>query len=121
MTRDANGVSEVKYKNFVEQCVGHPEEKGRCRVLGIAGELFSHEDLWDRWALQRLLYTVDATGIMSSGVTHGEVLRTGEQDHRPNINSGANVWTGPLKFRDHHPIELPRANLRTGSRCGVIY
>ena len=42
MMRDANRVSEVKYKNFVEQCVGH--------LPGNAGRLFFHENLWDRWS-----------------------------------------------------------------------
>ena len=48
--RDANRVSEVKYTNFVEQCVRHPEEKEMCQVLGNAGRLFLHENLWDRWS-----------------------------------------------------------------------
>ena len=42
MMRDANRVSEVKYKNFVEQWVRH--------LLGNAGRLFLHETLWDRWS-----------------------------------------------------------------------
>ena len=42
MMRDANRVSEVKYKNFVEQCVRH--------LPGNAGRLFLHENLWDRWS-----------------------------------------------------------------------
>ena len=37
MMRDAHRVSEVKYKNFVEQCVRH--------LLGNAGRLFLHENL----------------------------------------------------------------------------
>ena len=48
MMRDANRVSEVKYKNFVEQCVRHLEKKEMCQVLGNAGKLFLHENLWDR-------------------------------------------------------------------------
>ena len=42
MMRDANRVSEVKYKNFVEQCVRH--------LPGNAGRLFLHENLWDWWS-----------------------------------------------------------------------
>ena len=42
MMRDANRVSEVKYKKFVEHCVRH--------LLGNAGRLFLHENLWDRWS-----------------------------------------------------------------------
>ena len=42
MTRDANRVSEVKHKNFVEQCVRH--------LPGNAGRLFLHENLWDKWS-----------------------------------------------------------------------
>ena len=42
MMRDANRVSEVKYKNFVEQCVRH--------LPGNAGRLFLHENLWYRWS-----------------------------------------------------------------------
>ena len=42
MMRDANRVGEVKYKNFVEQCVRH--------LPGNAGRLFLHENLWDRWS-----------------------------------------------------------------------
>ena len=30
LMRNANRVSEVKHKNFVEQCVRHPEEKEMC-------------------------------------------------------------------------------------------
>ena len=48
MMWDAARVSEVKYKNFVEQCVRHPEEKEMCQVLGNAGRLFLHENLWNR-------------------------------------------------------------------------
>ena len=40
--RDANRVSEVKYKNFVEQCVKH--------LPGNAGRLFLHENLWYGWS-----------------------------------------------------------------------
>ena len=40
----------MKYKNFVEQCVRHLEEKGMCQVPGNAGRLFLHENLWDRWS-----------------------------------------------------------------------
>ena len=42
MMRDANIVSEVKYKNFVEQCVRH--------LSGNAGVLLLHENLWNRWS-----------------------------------------------------------------------
>ena len=35
-------MSEVKYKNFVEQCVRH--------LPGNAGRLFLHENLWDTWS-----------------------------------------------------------------------
>ena len=48
MMRDANRVSEVKYKNFVEQCVRHPKEKEMCQVLVNAGRLFLHENRWER-------------------------------------------------------------------------
>ena len=47
--RNANRVSEVKYKNFVEQCVRHSEEKEMYQVLGNAGRMFLNENLWDRW------------------------------------------------------------------------
>ena len=50
MLRDANRVSEVKYKNFVERCVRHLEEKEMCQVPGNAGRLFLQENLWDRWS-----------------------------------------------------------------------
>ena len=50
MMRDANRVSEVKYKNFVEQCVRHLLGKEMCQVPGNAGILFLHENLWDRWS-----------------------------------------------------------------------
>ena len=50
MMGNANRVSEVKHKNFVEQCVRHPEEKEMCQVLGNAGRLFLHGNLWDRWS-----------------------------------------------------------------------
>ena len=50
MMRDANRASEVKYKDFVEQCVRHLEEKEMCQVPGHAGRLFLHETLWDRWS-----------------------------------------------------------------------
>ena len=50
MLRDANRASEVKYKNFVEQCVRHPDKKEMCQVLGNAGKQFLHENLWDRWS-----------------------------------------------------------------------
>ena len=50
MLRDANRVSEVKYKNFVEQCVRHLEEKEVCQVPGNTGILFLHENRWDRWS-----------------------------------------------------------------------
>ena len=50
MMRDANGVSEVKYKNLVERCVIHPEEKEMYKVLRNSGTLFLHENLWDRWS-----------------------------------------------------------------------
>ena len=39
MISDANKVSEVKYKNFVEECVKH--------LPGNAGVLFLHENLWN--------------------------------------------------------------------------
>ena len=39
MMRNANRVSEAKYKNFVEQCVRHLEKKEICQVLGNAGKL----------------------------------------------------------------------------------
>ena len=42
MLRDANRVSGVKYKDFVEQCARH--------LLGNAGRVFLHENLWDRWS-----------------------------------------------------------------------
>ena len=50
MMPNANRVSEVKYKNFVEQCDRHLEEKEMCQVPGNAGRLFLHENLWDRWS-----------------------------------------------------------------------
>ena len=50
MMRDADRVGEVKYKNFVEQCVRHLEKTEMCQVLGNAGKLFLHENLWDRWS-----------------------------------------------------------------------
>ena len=50
MMRNSNRVSEVKYKNFVEQCVRHLEEKEVCQVPGNAGRLFLHENQWDRWS-----------------------------------------------------------------------
>ena len=50
LMRNANRVSEVKHKNFVEQCVRHPEEKEMCQVLGNAGRWFLHGNLWDRWS-----------------------------------------------------------------------
>ena len=40
MTRDADRVSPVKYKNLVAQYVTYHEEVGMC--------MFLHEDLWDR-------------------------------------------------------------------------
>ena len=43
-------MSKVKYDILVQRCVRHPEEKGMCQVLGHAGRLFLHEDLWDRWS-----------------------------------------------------------------------
>ena len=48
--RDVYRVGEVKYKNFVEQCLRHLEKKEMCQVLGSAGKPFLHENLWDRWS-----------------------------------------------------------------------
>ena len=50
MMRNANRLSEVKYKNFVEQCVRHLEEKEMWQVSENAGRLFLRETLWDRWS-----------------------------------------------------------------------
>ena len=44
-----NGVSEVKYENFVERCVKRVEEKEMYEIQSNAGRMFLHEDLWDRW------------------------------------------------------------------------
>ena len=40
MMRDANRVSEVKYRNFVGRCVKHLEEKEMCQMSGNTGILF---------------------------------------------------------------------------------
>ena len=50
MMRNANIVSEVKYKNFVEQCVKRPEEKGMYEIQRNEGRSFLHENLWNRWS-----------------------------------------------------------------------
>ena len=55
MMRDANRVSEVKYKNFVEHCVRH--------LPGDAGRLFLHENLWDRWSRGLSLIKKMAEGV----------------------------------------------------------
>ena len=46
----ASRVNEVKYKNFVDQCVRHLEKREMCQVLGNAGKLLLHENLWDWWS-----------------------------------------------------------------------
>ena len=48
--QNANRVSEVKYKNFVEQCVRLPEEKEMYQVPGNAGKPFLYESVgqWSR-------------------------------------------------------------------------
>ena len=53
MMRDANRVSEVKYKSIVEQCVRHLEKKEICQVQGNEGELFLHGDRWSRGQLRQ--------------------------------------------------------------------
>ena len=51
MTRDANIVSEVNYKRIWWNTVSDILRKWGCaKCWTNAGELFLHEDLWDRWS-----------------------------------------------------------------------
>ena len=69
MMRDANRVSEVKYKNFVEQCVRH--------LPGSAGILFLHENLWNRWS-RRLSFVkkmAESVGMHKRSVSSADLSR----------------------------------------------
>ena len=84
--RNANRVSEVNYKNFVEQCVRHPEEKKMYQVPGNVGKLFLHENLWDRWS-RGLSFVKEMTRSNDLHKTTSELCRAQLLMWSPRIGS----------------------------------
>ena len=92
MMRDANRVSEVKYKNFVEQCVRH--------VPGNTRRLFLHENLSDKWSrgLSFVKKLAESDGMPQRRVSCADlsrhcVLRRQNLVSRRNQSASLRSWT----------------------------
>ena len=96
MMRDANRVSEVKYRNFVEQCVKRPEAKGMYEIQR-EGRLFLHENLWNRWSRGLIFVKKMAEGVGMRG-TKNELCRSQSTMCSPRTRSN-------LKSRSEYVTE----------------